>query len=306
MKQGYGEIYSKLIIKNNILIKESKNNLGKKKIQNEINFYNFILKNEINFPIPKIFNFQNNIENNKIEMFYYKNYITLLDYLIKFNNNIIIDKIFNYINNLHSNSEKTLKKEEFRKIILLETIKKVKNRYLLIEKFIEKYYFIKKVNNIEIYSFEYILGKLEKLLLKEIDKLEPKFNPIHGDIHLNNILINPNTNKIIFIDPKGIFGKEQIYGLKEYDYSKFYFGLEGYSKFDFSTIYNLDIENDNINIKMETFNINENKKNKLIEILIILIWMGNAHAFKCDKKKIISYFYSLYLGSLFLIKKKLF
>ena len=238
--------------------------------------------------------------------FYYKNYITLLDYLIKFNNNIIIDKIFNYINNLHSNSEKTLKKEEFRKIILLETIKKVKNRYLLIEKFIEKYYFIKKVNNIEIYSFEYILGKLEKLLLKEIDKLEPKFNPIHGDIHLNNILINPNTNKIIFIDPKGIFGKEQIYGLKEYDYSKFYFGLEGYSKFDFSTIYNLDIENDNINIKMETFNINENKKNKLIEILIILIWMGNAHAFKCDKKKIISYFYSLYLGSLFLIKKKLF
>ena len=308
MKQGYGEIYSKLIIKNNILIKESKNDLGKKKIQNEINFYNFILKNNINFPIPKIFNFQNNIENNKIEieMLYYKNYITLLDYLIKFNNNIIIEKIFNYINNLHSNSEKILKKDEFRKIILLETIEKVKNRYLLIEQFIKKYDFIKKVNNIEIYSFKNILGKLEKLLLKEIDKLEPKFNPIHGDIHLNNILINPNTNDIIFIDPKGVFGKEQIYGLKEYDYSKFYFGIDGYSEFDFSIIDNLDIENDNINIKMKTFDINENKKNKLVEILIILIWMGNAHAFKCDKKKIISYFYSLYLGTLFLIKKKLF
>ena len=239
-------------------------------------------------------------------MLYYKNYITLLDYLIKFNNNIIIEKIFNYINNLHSNSEKILKKDEFRKIILLETIEKVKNRYLLIEQFIKKYDFIKKVNNIEIYSFKNILGKLEKLLLKEIDKLEPKFNPIHGDIHLNNILINPNTNKIIFIDPKGLFGKEQIYGLKEYDYSKFYFGIDGYSEFDFSIIDNLDIENDNINIKMETFNINENKKNKLVEILIILIWMGNAHAFKCDKKKIISYFYSLYLGTLFLIKKKLF
>ena len=31
MKQGYGEIYSKLIKKNNILIKESKNDLEKKK-----------------------------------------------------------------------------------------------------------------------------------------------------------------------------------------------------------------------------------------------------------------------------------
>ena len=307
MKQGYGEIYSKLIIKNNILIKESKNDLGRKKIQNEINFYNFILKNNINFPIPKIFNFQNNLKNNKIEMFYYKNYITLLDYLIKFNKNknknIVIPNIFNYIDNLHSNSEKRLKKEEFRKIILLETIEKVRNRYLLIQKFIEKYDFIKKVNNIEIYSFNNILGKLEKILLKEIRNLEPKLNPIHGDIHLNNILINPNTNQLIFIDPKGVFGNEKIYGLKEYDYSKFYFGLEGYSKFDFSIINNLDIYNDNINIKIDTFHINEkilNKKNKLIEILIIFIWMGNAHAFKCEKKKIISYFFSLYLAKLFL------
>lgn len=296
MKQGYGKIFSDLKIKNNILIKKSKNDLGKKKIQNEINFYNFILKNNINFPIPKIYSYTEN----KIEMCYYKNYLTLLDYFEKINKNnkLIIEKVFYFVKILHSHSEIILDRNEFQKLIFKETIEKVKNRYLLINEDIKKYNYIKKVNNIEIYSFEYLINRLEERLKKEIEKLESKLHPIHGDIHLNNILINPdNINDIIFIDPKGIFGNKKTYGLKEYDYSKFYFGIEGYSKFDFSVIDNLNIENDNINIKMDKFHIN--KKNNLIEILIILIWLGNAHAFQ-NHKRIISYFYSLYLGKLFL------
>ena len=54
IRQGYGYIFSDLIVnyENNKLIKKSKNDLGRKKILNEINFYYFIIQNNINLSIP--------------------------------------------------------------------------------------------------------------------------------------------------------------------------------------------------------------------------------------------------------------
>ena len=48
-----------------------------------------------------------------------------------------------------------------------------------------------------------------------------------------------------FIDPRGIFGETLLFGLKEYDYAKFLFGLSGYSKFD-----NMNIKNLKLGVKL--------------------------------------------------------
>lgn len=290
MKQGYGEKYASLEINGNILTKKSKNEEGNKKIQREINFYNFILKNNIKFKIPDIFS----NKNNEIEMKYYKGHITLQKYLEKNQKSIIIERVLEKIKILHFQSI-SVSYEKYKKLVLEETIYKIKKRYNEIKKLVNEYNFINKVNGIKILTFDNIIDNLEKKLIQEINKMKKYYlNPIHGDLHLNNILID--NDDIVFIDPKGYFGSSEIYGIKEYDYAKFYFGLEGYSYFDFMNINKLNIEGDNILIKIPKFNFNT-KYDNFTKLLIISIWLGNAHSFENDLKKITSYFYSLFLSN---------
>ena len=293
MKQGYGEKYANLVINNSIITKKSKNEEGNKKIQREINFYNFILKNDIEFKIPDIFS----NKNNEIRMKYYKNHITLQKYLENNQKSNIIEIVLEKIKTLHFQNI-SISYENYKKLLLEETIYKIKKRRKEIMKLVSDYNYINKVNGIKILTFDYIINNLEKKLIEEINKMKNFcLNPIHGDLHLNNILIN--NDDLIFIDPKGYFGSSEIYGIKEYDYAKFYFGLEGYSYFDFMDINKLDIERDNILIEIPKFNFNT-KYSNFTKLLIISIWLGNAHSFENDLKKITSYFYSLFLSTKYL------
>jgi choline kinase len=55
---------------------------------------------------------------------------------------------------------------------------------------------------------------------------------IHGDLNGSNIMINLETLKVKFIDPRGKFGKTRYFGLREYDYSKLVYFLKGYDEFN--------------------------------------------------------------------------
>ena len=45
-------------------------------------------------------------------------------------------------------------------------------------------------------------------------------------------MVNPNTNDVKFIDPRGYFGNTKLYGWKEYEYSKLLYCLSGYDDFN--------------------------------------------------------------------------
>ena len=251
------------------------------------------MKNDIEFKIPDIFS----NKNNEIRMKYYKNHITLQKYLENNQKSNIIEIVLEKIKTLHFQNI-SISYENYKKLLLEETIYKIKKRRKEIMKLVSDYNYINKVNGIKILTFDYIINNLEKKLIEEINKMKNFcLNPIHGDLHLNNILINGGD--IVFIDPKGYFGSSEIYGIKEYDYAKFYFGLEGYSYFDFMDINKLDIEGDNILIEIPKFNFNT-KYSNFTKLLIISIWLGNAHSFENDLKKITSYFYSLFLSTKYL------
>lgn len=56
-ENNYGFAFNNITIDNNSFIKSSKNVFGKLKINNEIDFYLFIIQNNVKFPIPDLINY---------------------------------------------------------------------------------------------------------------------------------------------------------------------------------------------------------------------------------------------------------
>jgi hypothetical protein len=302
--QGYGKFFTKITHVNGFLEKKSLNNDGKIKLKNEIDFYKFISDKKFYKYLPKILDYSEDYFN----MEFLENYITLEKYLrnnhnYNIENNKIIENIKEILENNLYNEIITINKDEFIKNLLLETTGKILERTSKIDIIKEKYKFIKKVNGQEILKLNDIIKNIEKYLEKYIyDNKIFLYYPIHGDIQLNNILINSHDKTIKFIDPRGYFGKSKIYGMKEYDYAKLYFGLGGYSYFDFKNVNKLDIDNENITIDMKEM-INILDQPYIIQVLIICIWLGNAHCFIENEFKVVeSYFYACYISTLVINK----
>lgn len=303
LHQGYGGFLTKLRFENGIITKKSLNDQGDVRIKNEINFYNFANTTSFSRFIPKILSFSDNSFN----MEYLNDYTTLEIYLRTCVNktDVILSTIKN-INNIlehHLYTEKVfVELNEFEQNIFLETTGKVLSRIQSVTTIIEKYNFITTVNGVEIMKLDEIMEKIDKHIKNYLKSCEFNYYPIHGDLQLNNILIHRSTNDIKFIDPRGYFGNSKIFGMKEYDLAKLYFGLSGYSYFDLKNVRQLNITDKNICIDMKEM-INIFELPTVVQMFIISIWLGNSHCFINNEFKVIeSYFYSLYISTLCLNK----
>jgi hypothetical protein len=300
---GYGSQFNDLFIINNIIIKKSKSEYGNFKLDKEKRFYQYLINTRIDFPVPEIYEFGINY----YKMNYLSNYFPLYTQFTNFSNNkkmVILNKIMSELNKLHSNTSKLITQNEFRELLIDETNTKIKKRYTEIIDIIDNYKFIEKVNNIKILSFDKIVEKIQDKIYNYINTLDTyKLTVIHGDCQFNNILYNPDTDEIKFIDPRGYFGDSDLYGIPEYDIAKVKFALSGYDIFDNMEINSLDINDNNLTIP-NIYIINDDNlfvKDDIISILTISIWLGNAHCFKNNiPKAIFSFYYALYLGTLYL------
>lgn len=292
-RNGYGSNFNEITINNNLLIKKIKNDYGKEKIKNEINFYNSI--KTIDFPTPTII--EMNINKYYIIMEYLKEYnplYKLFNDLDDSSKNEILNLIKFHLNKLHKIII-PIKIKLYNDDLINETISKIDERMKNVEFIIKKYSFIKKINNKIFIPFSKIKNEISKNIYNHINNNKYYFySIIHGDCQFNNILIN--NKDIKFIDPRGYYNNSKVYGLKEYDLAKIDFALSGYDVFDNSIISKLDIDNDNININ--DIYLQQNKhllsKNILINTLTATIWFGNSHIFKDNEYKCIySYFMAI-------------
>jgi len=293
-RNGYGSNFNIIYydMNNSIIIKKTINNYGINKLKNEMNFYNFIINNKIKFNIPIIHKYKKNI----ITMNYIKqNKLTDFDYF-----NIIIANL----NNLHNHNNMIVYKNYYKKILLEETIIKIKERFIIIKDIInEKINDILYVNNIKLCNFDIIIEKINNYLDIYVDNLngDYKLQPIHGDPQYNNIIFH--NHDITFIDPKGYFGSSQIYGIKEYDIAKLFFSLSGYEIFDNMIFNELIFDNNNLNIdfiNIPNFDL-YNSNSQIVKYLFITIWLSNAHIFIKEPYKVIySFFIGLYFASVLL------
>ncbi len=198
---------------------------------------------------------------------------------------------FNNIEKLHCH-KKQINTSQLKLDVIYEIETKVISRYHENELLIENIDYVNylQINN----NIKYYISKIKQEILPLIDNIN-SYSLIHGDTHLNNILVN--EEKMYFIDPRGIFGQTLLFGLKEYDYAKFLFGLSGYSIFDNMNINNLDIKNKNLNIdfiKKYEFVFETILFDKLTKLLTLSIWLANNNTFQCKKKRTMSLMIAFY------------
>ena len=195
-RQGYGSQFNDLIINNGLITKKSKNEYGIFKITKEINFYKFIKNNNISLSVPNILEFGYDY----YVMEYLSDYIPLYKIFNTFSSNEkcnIIQRIHNELNILHKSENRIVNKDYYKDILFTETHTKITTRYKEISNIIDRYNFIKKVNNIELMSLEDILSIINKKINEYVSKLdEYKAALIHGDCQFNNILYNKTNNEL--------------------------------------------------------------------------------------------------------------
>lgn len=119
-------------------------------------------------------------------------------------------------------------------------------------------------------------------------KENAKFCLVHGDPNTDNCMYDEDKDKVYFIDPRGYFGtlKTLGYGLLDYDFAKFLYGMTGYSQFNNAPYISVRHEGTNIdvwvgdNVKgrdkvkgISTLDIDMLTENNDIKILVGIIWM---------------------------------
>jgi len=281
--------FNKISYDNNIVIKEACNQQGYDIIKKEINWYNFVSTNNYSF-LP-IFN---KIDDTSFRM----NNLNAEPLYKSFSNftleerNICLEKIYKNLDLLHQNkcqinviSEENVKiKEDIKK----ECYDKIKERLNKIKPILDYFSNIKKINNIQInVTIDDILEKLQKILLNNYEN----YTLIHGDCQFSNTLYNGN---IYFIDPRGYFGNTLLYGDKDYDYAKVLYALTGYDNFNNDSLFNVEIQEDNINYNIPNY-LEDGLKYKCsgrIKAWLVIIWFGLAQYNSNNVIKCITSYYN--------------
>lgn len=290
-QDNYGYNFNNIKIEKNTLRKEGKNQHGKMKINNEILFYLYITKNNIKFPMPKVIDHRDG----SLCIQYFSHAIVLTNIINADNFREYIENISRHLQNIHCITM-DINNQNILNDVMIEVKTKVITRYNEYNwKSDELYNSIKSVNNVKINGIEYycdIINNKLKTLLANRDK----YNLIHGDTHLGNILLC-DDNELYFIDPRGYFGESRLFGLCEYDYAKLMFGLSGYSAFDNMSINEIGVINHNIDIdfiKKYEYVFGLSTFTEITRLLCLSIWLANNSSFVDTNKKLTSLMIACY------------
>ena len=128
------------------------------------------------------------------------------------------------------------------------------------------------------------MTKLSNKLKSLIENGKNNLSVIHGDLNFSNIFYYPESNGFKFIDPRGKFMEEGVWGDMRYDVAKMrhsfvynhnklvqgFFKLDAISKNSFNLVYDYDtIREELFNSIVEKFGFNP-KEVKIIDGLLYL------------------------------------
>lgn len=122
--QNYGFSFNDIKISNNLVSKNGKNDHGKQKINDEIEFYKFVKEKLIDFPLPKLINY----EYGKLEIEYIKNNQILTNIITPQNYNFYIKKMKVLLDKIHFFTL-PITDEILKSDIIIETKTKILKRY---------------------------------------------------------------------------------------------------------------------------------------------------------------------------------
>ncbi len=296
---GYGSSFNSLFTDGILIQKKAKNEYGKNKIEYEKKFFLYVKEKNLFFPLPEIVSY----DDFGYTMKYYKGWLSFLEFYKKNNlqrQKILLEKVYNCLETLHLSEQIRMSKEIVTRDLQYELSEKLLERWLKTEDIIKSYDFITHVNNVPIETFDTLLHFFRESFQKYLKYQSMFFYcPIHGDCQFNNILINEKDDALLFIDPRGYFGKTTILGLPEYDIAKVRFALSGYDNFDNMKVESLEINGTNITLPDICLVTAVLAKSDFTAVLMASIWVGNPHSFKdTPLKAVCSSFYARYYATL--------
>lgn len=205
----------------------TKTSLNKDKILQEINYY-LKLPHDLKIFFPRLYDYDlGKSVSYSIEYYPYK---TLSEYYVMYELSEecwkkIFDKIFDVYAEFQLHHTVLPTHEQYRNIY----IGKLLNRLKAIEKNIELFSLTEKehvaINGLDFYGWKYYLPFIEETINNSFYKCSA--TAIHGDLCFSNILYEPSTNTVKFIDPRGEFFDEGVYGDPNYDLAKLMHSVHG-------------------------------------------------------------------------------
>jgi hypothetical protein len=300
---GYGSAFNNLYITPTTVKKEYKNEYGKVKLEKEILFYRYLIERSIPFARPKIYEFTPTSYTMQ-NMTGYVSLYTVFSTFTPQKKRVLLERVYRELDMLHQSEHVNISREKLEECLQIETHTKLLERVQCINELLAQYSHVQKVNNIVLKSFDTILSLISEHVQKYLSTIDTyRLCLIHGDCQFNNVLYNPSSGDIVFIDPRGYFGSVGLFGIPEYDSAKVLFALSGYDVFDNMDVSQLDISGDTVSIP-NLFQIDDDqlfKQGDIVSVLAISVWLGNAHCFKHNPPKaLFSYFYAMYLASRYL------
>lgn len=228
---------------NSILTKES----SYEKIKSEMEWFRQNKNNDFGKLAPRFFDYGNDSMKYSIE---YYDYLTLMEYfcyypLNDYNIEVIFSRLFNKLSIIYEKTKNV--SFEFRNytrnILINKTEYRVKewDRKDLLSK--EKVV----INGKEYFGIYPCLNKLNSCINKICDESDQFVSVIHGDLAFSNILFSPRSQIFRFIDPRGNFDVDTIYGDTRYDVAKLRHCYHG--RYD-------EVINDMFNVSEEDGSIN--------------------------------------------------
>ena len=255
----------------------------KEKFIGEILWY-LKIPTDLEYVRPRIYNYSTNYEKPYVEMEYYSYHTIHELYLFGdlsanqwrdiFNRILFICNDFKRYKVKDNEIKNALEEMYYTKT--LNRFKKLKKQNNLFSNFFNKEI---KINGIKYKSLSDICIILKKLIPEMLYDID-EFNIIHGDLCFANIMIDNNLNFIKVIDPRGKFGKYDIYGDYRYELAKLLHSIDGKYDYIIKDMFKVKTDFENNDIK---FKILDNKRDYDLSEIFLDVF---KNIIKDDTKKI--------------------
>lgn len=244
---------------NHIKIDENRGVLTKtsddvKKFIGEIKWY-LKLPTGLEYVSPRIFDYSTDKDKPFVSMEYYS-YNTIHD-------------LFLYGNISESNWRNIFKKikfilDDFAKYSVENEQLKESVKDMYIDKTIARLNDVKKnekfalfftdsitINGVKYLNLEKIIEKLNILINEKLLNIK-SFCIIHGDLCFANMMIDDKLKVIKLIDPRGKFGKFDIYGDQRYELAKLFHSVDGKYDYIIKDLFDIEVNGTNIEYKVKS------------------------------------------------------
>ena len=264
--------FNKLEVLENVLVKEGINEQGKQLAKREMNWYKKVTDSQFR-NLPQIYAYEPLIMENILGKNIYE--YTSLEFEEKQN---ILKQIIKCLKELHAIGDCKFEKESYEDAYIEKTLFRLEKVKELIP-FAKEPYIV--VNGRKCRNFLYHLNEVRSMLKQYAPK---RFVFLHGDCTFSNIMMK-KSGEIVFIDPRGYFGKTEFFGDAAYDWAKLYYSIVGnYDQFNLKK-FKLDIQKNGVFLDIassgwedmeETFFelIGEDVLKTQIKLIHAIIWLS--------------------------------